>query len=83
MLISEAGYANDAAKLQRYASDFGMGVLMANHAAPSGGYHSAGRSTFWSPSGDAMIQAPGPGAYLIIAGNENGWGGHGVPIEIQ
>lgn len=66
VLISEAGYANDAAKLQRYASDFGMGVLMANHAAPSGGYAAAGRSAWWQAGGLLRAEVPTPGNALLI-----------------
>lgn len=72
VLISEAGYANDAAKLQRYASDFGMGVLMANHAAPSGGYAAAGRSAWWTAGGVLSAEVTGPGSALLVvnsAGN--------------
>ncbi|MCU6498115.1 carbon-nitrogen hydrolase family protein [Rugamonas sp. A1-17] len=70
VLISEAGYANDAAKLQRYAGDFGMGVLMANHAAPSGGYAAAGRSAWWRPGGQLSAAVAGPGSALLIVDSE-------------
>ncbi|WP_229213348.1 MULTISPECIES: carbon-nitrogen hydrolase family protein [unclassified Duganella] len=72
VLISETGYANDAAKLQRYANDFGMGVLMANHAAPSGGYAAAGRSAWWTAGGVLSAEVTGPGSALLVvdrAGN--------------
>ena len=72
VLISEAGYANDAAKLQRYASDFGMGVLMANHAAPSGGYAVAGRSAWWSPGGVLVAEVAGPGSALLVVDGQGG-----------
>ncbi len=67
VLISEAGYARDAALAQDHAARHGMGVLLANHAAPSGGYASAGRSAFWAPGGVLTGQAPGTGAWLLIA----------------
>ncbi|WP_229211693.1 MULTISPECIES: carbon-nitrogen hydrolase family protein [unclassified Duganella] len=70
VLISAAGYASDAAKLQRYASDFGMGVLMANHAAPSGGYAAAGRSAWWSPGGVLSAEVGGPGSALLVIDRE-------------
>ena len=70
VLISEAGYAKDAAKLQRYAGDFGMGVLMANHAAPSGGYAVAGRSAWWQAGGTLKAEVPGPGNALLIVGRD-------------
>ena len=72
VLISEAGYASDAAKLQRYASDFGMGVLMANHAAPSGGYAAAGRSAWWSPGGVLSAEVSGPGNAMLVVDKDKG-----------
>lgn len=67
VLISESGYARDAALAQQHAARHGMGVLLANHGAPSGGYASAGRSAFWAPGGALIGQAPGTGAWLLIA----------------
>lgn len=69
VLISATGYANDAAKLQRYAGDFGMGVLMANHAAPSGGYAAAGRSAWWQAGGVLSAEVTGPGSALLVVGS--------------
>ncbi|GJI96532.1 carbon-nitrogen hydrolase family protein [Duganella caerulea] len=71
VLISETGYANDAAKLQRYAGDFGMGVLMANHAAPSGGYAAAGRSAWWAAGGVLSAEVAGAGSALLVV-DKNG-----------
>ena len=67
VLVSEAGYAADAGNLQQYAAELGMGVLMANHGAPSGGYQSAGRSAFWAPGGRQVVAAPGAGDALVVA----------------
>jgi len=78
VLISEAGYANDAAKLQRYASDFGMGVLMANHAAPSGGYAAAGRSAWWQAGGLLRAEVSTPGNALLIV--ERDGNARAVPV---
>lgn len=72
MLVSEAGYASDAAILQRHAANHGYGVLMANHAGPSGGYVSAGRSAFWDGGGQPIGSTPGAGQYLLIARCEQG-----------
>lgn len=80
VLISEGGYAKDAALLRGYAAAHNMGVLMANHAAPSGGYASAGKSAFWAPGGALLAQAPGPGDYLVIADHHHGWQGQVVPV---
>lgn len=42
------GKAAWAKRLRRYAADVGLVVLMANQAAPSGGYRVAGRSALWA-----------------------------------
>ncbi|MDP2771594.1 MAG: carbon-nitrogen hydrolase family protein [Giesbergeria sp.] len=74
VLISEAGYARDAALAQQHAARHGMGVLLANHGAPSGGYASAGRSAFWAPGGVLTGQTPSTGAWLLIAERDSaGW----------
>jgi predicted amidohydrolase len=67
VLVSEAGYVTDAGYLQSYAYQHGMGVLMANHGGPSGGYISAGKSAFWMPDGKLLVQAPCVGSYLVMA----------------
>ncbi|WP_373990121.1 nitrilase-related carbon-nitrogen hydrolase [Duganella sp. BuS-21] len=81
VLISEGGYDNDAALLGGYAEQHNMGVLMANHAAPSGSYATAGKSAFWAPGGALMAQAPGPGDYLVIAEESDGWQGRVIPLS--
>jgi predicted amidohydrolase len=80
VLISEGGYAADTALLRGYAEEHRMGVLMANHATPSGGYATAGKSAFWAPDGALLAQAPGPGDYLVIAEENGGWQGRAVPL---
>ncbi|MBP1206493.1 putative amidohydrolase [Duganella sp. 1411] len=80
VLISRGGYERDAALLQQYAADFGMGVLMANHAAPSGGYDVAGGSAVWAAGGPLLARADGPGEYLVIARDDDGWLGTVVPL---
>jgi predicted amidohydrolase len=80
VLISNGGYAADAALLRGYAEQHRMAVLMANHAAPSGGYAVAGKSAFWAPGGALLAQAPGPGDYLVIAEENEGWHGRTVPV---
>ena len=67
VLESEAGYLVDAATMQQYAQRHAMGVLMANHGGPSGGYVSAGKSAFWAPGGQLVVAAPGAGSWLVIA----------------
>lgn len=80
VLISKGGYEADAAKLKSYATDFGMGVLIANHGAPSGGYDAAGRSAFWSPGGALLIEAEGPRNQLVIARHDGQWQGRVISV---
>jgi predicted amidohydrolase len=81
VLISNGGYEADAALLRRYAEEHRMTVLMANHGAPSGGYTCAGKSAIWAPGGTLIAQAEGPGDYLVIAEENNGWHGRTVPVK--
>ena len=82
VLVSEAGYAADSAKMQRYAASLGLGVLMANHGGRSGGYVSAGKSAFWAPGGKLIVQAPGTGSVLVVATNSSdSWAGELIAIN--
>jgi predicted amidohydrolase len=82
VLVSKAGYAADSAQLAHHAQQFNIGVLMANHGGPSGGYESAGKSAFWAPGGQQVVSVPGRGDALLIAEKRAGhWHGevHKVP----
>lgn len=83
VLISETGYAQDAALARQHATKHGMAVLVANHGAPSGGFASAGRSAFWSPGGALVGQTPGTGPWLLIAERDtaNGWSAHAETVS--
>jgi predicted amidohydrolase len=76
VLMSEAGYPAASKNLLRYATKLNVGVLMANHGGPSGGYFSAGKSAFWAPGGKLVVVAPGTGNLLAIASKKSGeWNG--------
>lgn len=84
VLISDNGYLCDSGLLKGYAQEHSLGVLMANHGAPSGGWSCAGRSAFWAPGGQLVVSAAGTGDCLIIARRRQGiWQGqaleYGVP----
>ncbi len=82
VLVSQKGYPLDAANLRRYAADYGMTTLLANHAGPAGPYISAGRSAIWGPDGTLVMEAPGPGSYLVIAQKDaHGWQGELLSID--
>jgi len=79
VLISESGYAHDSGLLQGYAREHSLGVLMANHGGPSGGWACAGRSAFWSPDENQVVSAAGPGDCLVIVRRLEGvWEGEVV-----
>lgn len=80
VLVSEEGYATDSAYLQRWAQNCNMAVLMANHARPTGGMTSAGKSAFWDEQGQQVI-AGGEGELLVIAERSpSGWKGEILPF---
>lgn len=79
VLISDNGYPRDSALLMGYAREHSLGVLMANHGGPSGGWDCAGRSAFWSPQGQRVVSAAGTGDCLVIARRRQGvWQGQTV-----
>jgi len=81
VLVSKNGYADDSGKLRQYAEELKIGTLLANHATPSGGYDTAGRSAFWAPGGAQVVEADGPGSYLVIAQeNKGSWQGRAIAI---
>lgn len=74
VLISEGGYAADSARLQGYAREHGILVLMANHGGPSGGWACAGRSAIWGAQGQLLGAIEGLGeALLIVRGGAGQW----------
>ncbi|MCW1876505.1 carbon-nitrogen hydrolase family protein [Erwinia sp. INIA-01] len=80
VLVSEQGYQQDCDYLARWSRDYRMAVMMANHAWPTGGYQSAGKSAFWGPDGRQVVQG-GSGEQLIIARRSgNHWQGEVHPL---
>ncbi len=67
VLISPGGYEKDAALLQGHARRHGLPVLMANHAGPTGGWESAGRSGMWDETGNWVGGFGGAGNGLLVA----------------
>lgn len=70
-LITEEGYAADAALLRRHAADHQILALMANYGAPTGGWSSAGKSAIWSATG-LLACAPATGEALVVAERSRG-----------
>jgi predicted amidohydrolase len=71
-LISEDGYAAEAALLRRYALEHSMVTLIANYGAPTAGYVSAGRSAVWSDVGELLATAPTEGEAIVVAQRARG-----------
>jgi len=83
VLWSRQGYAADAALMQAHAVKHGLAVLAANHAAPTGGFDSAGKSALWRPDGELLCAAPAAGCFLVIAeAREQEWLGSCVAVDI-
>ena len=81
VLISEGGYAADSLRLQGYAAEHGLLVLMANHGGPSGGWACAGRSALWGADGRLLAAVEGLGDALVIAHRDGGqWAGKVVAL---
>lgn len=84
VLISENGYPHDSELLQGYAAELSLGVLMANHGSPSGGWACAGRSAFWAPGGRLVVSAAGTGDCLVIARRRQGiWQGQTMELSLD
>ena len=43
-----------------------MGVLLANHGGPTGGWKAAGRSAFWNERGALVRETTGTGETLLL-----------------
>lgn len=67
VFLNAEWYATDAPRLARYAAQFNLLTLMANHAASTGTLSSVGRSAIWAPGGDLLAQAAGTETCLVIA----------------
>lgn len=67
VLISEGGYAHDAALLSGHARCHRMAVLMANYAGVTGGWHSGGRSALWDEQGEEVAAIPDAQQGLLVA----------------
>ena len=70
VFITPTGIEADSAQLRGYAKDHKLVVLMANYAAPSGGFQTAGKSAIWDERGETVIQTPGVGEVLLLAHRE-------------
>jgi predicted amidohydrolase len=72
-LVSEGGYAADAAMLEGYARSHPMAVALANHGADTGGWKSAGKSALWGQGANLLVQAPAGEAMMIATCDAGSW----------
>nr|WP_312508694.1 carbon-nitrogen hydrolase family protein [Pseudomonas luteola] len=81
-LITPGGFEADTARLRSYAQIHGFPVLLANHVGETGGWLATGRSTFWLPDGEIVIQAPHDREALVIASRSGStWQGRVVLLN--
>ena len=81
--LTPNGYDADCLRLEQYARQYGVVVLMANFAGPSGGIASAGRSAIWDEGGQLLARAPATEEYLVLATRaRDTWSGSVHPVSI-
>ena len=74
MFVIPADHDAEAANLAGIASRHAMLVAMANHAGPTGGLPSAGRSAIWSESGELLVRlGPSDAGLTIATESGDGW----------
>lgn len=82
VFLNESWYATDSPRLAKYASEFGMLVLMANHSASVGTLASVGKSAAWAPDGSLLATAKDTDSSLVVATRSNGsWEGEVIHIR--
>jgi predicted amidohydrolase len=83
VLFTEPGYARDAAMLQQYAVRYGMTVVIANHAAPTGKYLPAGGSCIWDQAGKVIIKADSGDTLLVVVKEAGKWRSQSTPETME
>jgi predicted amidohydrolase len=64
-----------------HARKHGMLAVLANHASPTGGNPSGGRSAAWNEAGELIAQAEAEGECIVVARNTpDGWAGDVVKL---
>lgn len=71
VLITDGGYTTDTKKLQSYAVEHDMLVVMANHNKPTGGWQPIGKSAAWDKNGLLSTTSEDKDA-IIISQQKNG-----------
>ena len=71
IFYTPGGITTGHERLQAYAKEHNMHVLMANYGGASWGMDSGGRSAFWTSDGALKGELPETGAGLLMATKEN------------
>ena len=80
VVISGAGYDEDARVLQRYSQELDILVAIANHNQPTGGWQCTGRSAIWV-GGRLLASANETNNALVIAEKQDDtWAGNIIEI---
>ena len=66
LLTSPTGYPGDVARALRAATRTGMTVAFANHAAPTGGWPTAGGSGAWYGDGTSIVAKTGEQLMTVV-----------------
>lgn len=67
VFLNAQWYASDSPRFPKYASEFSMLVLMANHGSSNGSLESVGNSAVWEPDGSLLAEVAGTQSALVIA----------------
>ncbi|MDF2178845.1 carbon-nitrogen hydrolase family protein [Aliiglaciecola sp. CAU 1673] len=78
-LITEGGYAVDTQKLADYSRAYNMLVMIANHCAPTGGWHAVGQSAVWV-DGQCLARAGQDEAIVVARFRHGQWQAQVHPI---
>jgi len=82
VLLREQVYGVETGLLAGYARQHGMTVVMANHAAETGGWVPAGRSAIWDEQGALVAQSAGTEEALVLARRRGrNWEGAVFPLN--
>ncbi|WP_422414005.1 MULTISPECIES: carbon-nitrogen hydrolase family protein [unclassified Endozoicomonas] len=73
VLITDGGYALDTEKLQSYAIEHDMLVVMANHNKPTGGWQPIGKSAAWDKNGRLSAASEDKDSIIISQQNNGTW----------
>jgi predicted amidohydrolase len=75
VMMTPEGVARAESLMSTYAASHRMLAVMANHASPTGGYLTGGRSGIWDETGAPVAQANGGDCLVLAKAGTAGWTG--------